>query len=275
VATDQKTSLIDAEPNQIDSVIENELPAYRAISRLAVFSLIFGFLALFSFAHWFFYLFAVLAVAVGVAANRSIKRYPDMLTGRGLANAGIALGLMFGLASGTITTVQDYVRNREAEKFAKKLIAILKAPTAAEAMWWGTHPEMRKEKTPTDYLHDYESAKGQQRMGLEQKMGGIEKIRSRLTSTPGQDMHFLKIESTGIDEGRGLELGIFAVAVFDVEGPSSKEFPDKRQFAGAVMKARSKGHQYEWWVEQLMFPYKPSSYVPAEKPADDGHGHAH
>ena len=86
--------------DQIGSVIENELPAYRAISRLAVFSLIFGFLALFSFAHWFFYLFAVLAIVAGIAANVTIKRYPDMLTGRGLASAGIAMGLIFGLVVG-------------------------------------------------------------------------------------------------------------------------------------------------------------------------------
>jgi len=275
VATDQKISLIDAGTDQVDSVIENELPAYRAISRLAVFSLFFGFLALFSFAHWFFYLFAILAILAGVVANVTIGRYPDILTGRGLASAGIAMGLIFGLASGTISTVQGYVRSREAEKFARKLAVTFKAPNPGEAMWWSLYPDMRKDKTPTDYLHEFEALKGKERMMIDQKMGPLNRIRGRLSAAKGEDIHFLKIETTGVDDSRGLEIGIFALAVFELEGPGSKEFPEKQQFAGALMKARTKGRQYEWWVESFLFPYQPSSFMPVEKPVDDGHGHAH
>jgi len=275
VATDQKISLIDAGTDQIGSVIENELPAYRAISRLAVLSLICGFLALFSFAHWFFYSFAILAILVGIAANVAIKRYSDILTGSGFASAGIALGLIFGLASGTITTVQSYVRDREAEKFAKKLAESLKAPNAGEAMWWSLYPDMRKDKTPAQYLHEVEGKQGKERMMIDQKMGPLSKIRSRLTAATGEDIHFLKIETSGVDDGRGLEIGIFALAVFELEGPGSKEFPAKQQLAAALIKARTKGQQYEWWVENFLFPYQPSTFVPADKPVDDGHGHAH
>jgi len=275
VATDQKINLIDAGTDQIGSVIENELPAYRAISRLAVFSLIFGFLALFSFVHWFFYLFAILAILVGVAANVSIKRYSDILTGRGLASAGITMGLIFGLAAGTIATVQSLVRYREAEKFAKKLAVTLKAPSAGDAMWWSLYPDMRKDKTPTQYLHEFEAAKGKERMTLDQRMASLTKIRGRLTAAKGEDIHFVKIETSGVDDGRGLELGIYALAVFELEGPGSKEFPEKQQLAAALIKARTKGQQYEWWVDDYLFPYKPSTFVPAEKPVDDGHGHAH
>jgi hypothetical protein len=275
VATDQKINLIDAGTDQIGSVIENELPAYRAISRLAVFSLIFGFLALFSFAHWFFYLFAILAILAGIAANVTVKRYSDILTGRGLASAGIAMGLIFGLASGTIATVQGYVRNREAERFAKKLAVTLKAPSAGDALWWSAYPDMRKDKSPTQYLQEVEARKGKERMMFDQKMGPFNKIRGRLTAAEGEDIHFVKIESTGLDEGHGLELGIYALAVFELEGPGSKEFPEKQQFAAALIKAKPKGKQYDWWVEDYIFPYKPSSFVPAEKPVDDGHGHAH
>ncbi len=170
MATDQKINVIDAGTDEIASVIENELPAYRAISRLAVFSLIFGFLAIFSFAHWFFYLFAILAIVAGVAANMTIGRYSDVLTGKGLASAGIALGLIFGLAAGTVATVESYVRNREAEKFAKKLVVMLKAPSPGEAFWWSHHPDMRKEKTPIQYVHEVEAAKGKERMAMDQKI---------------------------------------------------------------------------------------------------------
>jgi hypothetical protein len=274
VATDQKISLAEAESNSVGSVIENELPAYRAISRLAVFSLVFGFLALFSFAHWFFYLFALLALVAGVAANLNIKRFPDILTGRGLANAGIAMGLTFGLASATITTVQGYVRAREAEKFAKKYAVVLKASSPAEAMWWTMYPSMRKDKTPPQFLEEFEAAKGRERMQMDQKMANLNKIRSRLSAAKGEDIHFLKIESTGIDESR-TDLGIFGVAVFELEGPGSEQFPEKQQLAAAVMKATPKGQQYDWWVEDLIFPYKSSTFVAPVKPVDDGHGHPH
>jgi hypothetical protein len=275
VATDQKTSLIDTERDQTGSVIENELPAYRAISKLAVFSVIFGFLALFGFAHWFFYLFAILAVVAGAAANANIKRYPDMLTGKGLASAGIAMGVIFGLAAATITTVQSYVRIREAEKFARQLAGILKAPASGDAFWWSMYPDMRKDKTPDQLQHEVDAAKGKEQMVHEQRFGPLKKLRRRLAAAPGEEIHFVKIESAGIDEGRGLELGIYALAVFEMDGPGSKEFPEKQQLAAAFMKARTGGPHYEWWVENYIFPYQESSFVPAQKPVDDGHGHAH
>ena len=114
---------------------------------------------------------------------------------------------------------------------------------------------MRKDKTPTQYLQEVEAAKGKERMMIDQKMGPLNKIRARLTAAPGEDIHFVKIESTGVDDGRGLELGIFALAVFELDGPGSKEFPEKQQFAAAVIKARTKGRQYEWWVDSYIFPY--------------------
>ena len=92
MATDQKTSTLNMDSNRPDSPIENELPAYRAISTRAIFSLLFGSLAIFCFAHPIFYAIAALAVVLGVLAHRAIRQYPDMLTGHGLANAGIALG---------------------------------------------------------------------------------------------------------------------------------------------------------------------------------------
>ncbi len=131
MATDQKTSTlgIDAEPP--GSVIENELPTYRAISNLAIFSLVCGALAIFTWAHPFFYLASLLAVVLGVLAHRTIRNYPDMLTGRGLANAGIALGVVFGLGCGTYSTVQSYVRTHLAEKFAKHYAEVLQSASSS------------------------------------------------------------------------------------------------------------------------------------------------
>ena len=53
VAIDPNVTRINPESNPA-SAIENEIPAYRAISPLAITSLILGALSILSFAHWFF-----------------------------------------------------------------------------------------------------------------------------------------------------------------------------------------------------------------------------
>ncbi len=134
MAFDQKTSTIGIESGVPGSVIENELPTYRAISNLAIFSVVCGLLAIFCWAHYLFYLAAVLAVVLGMLAHRAIRRFPDMLTGHGLANAGIALGLIFGLGSGTFSTVQYFVRTRLAETFAKHYAETVQSAGLADVL---------------------------------------------------------------------------------------------------------------------------------------------
>ena len=68
-----------------------------------------------------------------------------MLTGHDLANAGIALGLTFGLISGTVSTVEYLVRNSQAQKFGKEYQAILQAHSLGEILWYNTHPDTQEE----------------------------------------------------------------------------------------------------------------------------------
>ena len=65
MATDHKSSNSVSEL-PLGSAIENELPTYRAISPWAVLSLLCGVMSLFSFAHPVFYLFAILAIVLGL-----------------------------------------------------------------------------------------------------------------------------------------------------------------------------------------------------------------
>ena len=86
---------LDPQPRPVAStVIENEIPAYRAISPLAVLSLVLGLLSLLCFTDPSFLVVAALAVTAGLLADRKIQRMPDVLTGRRLAQAGVALGLL-------------------------------------------------------------------------------------------------------------------------------------------------------------------------------------
>ena len=111
MATDQKTSTLGIDAELPGSVIENELPTYRAISNFAIFSLVCGtwrsLPGRIHFSTWRRYWRSCWASC----AHRTISRFPDMLTGHGLASAGIALGLIFGLGSGTFSTVQYFRQN--------------------------------------------------------------------------------------------------------------------------------------------------------------------
>ena len=275
MAPDQKTSTLSIDPEAPDSVIENELPTYRAISTRAIYSLICGSMAIFCFAHPIFYGASILAVVLGILANRTIRQYSDILTGHGLANAGIALGLIFGLGCGTYTIVQTYVRTRMAERFARQYEGVLQSKSLADMISFGLHPESRKDQTGEQVLKKMESAKTKDKMMMEQKYSQLLALNKRLKASDDEHIEFVKIESVGEDDSHGSEIPVFGFALYAVHGAGNKEFPEHEQYALAILKGRQKGKQYEWWVDDLRFPYKPQSYVPPAKVPDDGHGHAH
>jgi hypothetical protein len=275
VATDQKARIVTGSEHA-GSVIENELPTYRAISAIAIFSLVCGGLAVFCFADPIFYVFPILSVGLGIWAHRTIRRYPDMLTGHGLANAGMVLGLVFGLTAGTIVTVQYLVRASHAEKFARKYAEVLKATTMGDVLRYTRHPDGVKDKTSAEILQEFEAQRADQRHQMEMMMGPMGQLitlRKRLTGSKRQDVRFVKLEAVGDDDTHGGELQIFAYALYEITGPPTTEFPEKQQYALAILKARPKGRQYEWWTESVKFPYQPKTYVAPAKPVGDGHDH--
>jgi hypothetical protein len=271
-----KASVIDAEPDHGGPAIENELPTYRAISVLAIFSVVCGVLAVCSFADSIFYVFSVLAVGLGIWAHRTIRRYPDILTGHGLANAGIALGLVFGLASGTIGAVQYLVRSRQAERFARQFAEVLPSSNLGDVLMLMTYPDTRKNKTSADLLQDHIATQSTERKRMEMNMGPMGQflaLRRRLAASTKETVRFVKVETVVEEGGHGPELHVIAPALLEVSGPGNKEFTEKEQYALAILKGRPKGRTYEWWVEAVNFPYKPKTYVPPEKAAGDGHDH--
>jgi hypothetical protein len=253
------------------SAIENELPTYRAISPWAILSVLCGFLALFSVAHPFFYLFALLAILLGYAADRSIKRYPDMLTGRGLAQAGAAAGLIFGLTIFTVSTVQGMVRMRNAESFGRYYAEVAKSRKLADLMWLGIPPGGRASMSPDDVMQKMTSTKKQDAQMYEMRTSPLRNMKKRLDSSQDQEIHFVRIEKEGADG-----LTTLALALFELHGPSSTDFPAQEEYALLTLKGVAEGNKgYEWWVDEVTFPYKPKTASLPEKPVDDGHGHGH
>jgi hypothetical protein len=250
VATDHKTTDILSE-SPSDSPIENELPTYRAISSRAVLSLICGVLAIFSFANPFFYLFALLAIVLGFSADRSIQRFSDVLTGRGLAKAGVALGLVFGLGTFTIASVQGFVRTRNAESFARYYGDTFKTGTLGDVLWLGMPPAQRKGMSPEEVMTKLKTSNKQDVSAYEMKANPIKNLKKRLASSQDQELHSVQIEREGA-EG----LTVIALALFEVHGPKSKEFPAEEEYALAFLKGTTQGGKgYEWWVDGFVYPY--------------------
>ena len=219
MATDQKSPPVADEAALLPSSIENEIPSYRAISKYAIFSVLFGIVASFSLASLFFLVFSVIAVILGILAHIGIKQYPDMLTGRRLANLGIALGLIFGLVVATYTTVQYLVLKREAERFGEIYAKVLAEGNLGDALWYGMYPDSRKDKTPADALRD-QQGKGQfrkERMFMDQKLAPLQGLKKKLAAASGTHLHFVDIEKQGIDES-GAQIAYFATALYEIEG---------------------------------------------------------
>jgi hypothetical protein len=250
------------------SAIENELPTYRAISATAVVSLLCGIVSILSFASWGFLIFSAAAIAIGLLADRKIVRYSDVLTGRGIAQAGIAIGLSFGLASITMTMVQSWLRVRAAEGFARQYEDVLNKGLLEDIVWYGQAPHVRKDRTPKGLLEEMKkSSPGGGMMDME--LASITQLKSRLGDGKAE-VHFEKIEQHGKD---GLDS--FAAALYEIHPKGSTKIPEGEQYALAVLRGRPTESSLEWFVENLNYPYKPASYKVAPKPADDGHGHAH
>jgi hypothetical protein len=267
VALDQNTTASAPETTR-GAAIENEIPAYRAIGPGAVVSLVFGALSLLSLIDSTFLSCSALAIVLGVLADRKIQRLPDVLAGRKLAQAGIALGLVFGLASITSGTVQHYLRRVAAARFARSYVEVLKTGQLEDVYWYTKVPERRKDKAPTDLFKETQT-RTHDPFGLETQIGALKDLKTRLDHS-GQEARFTRIEEQG---GEGVIA--FATALLEVDGPPTKAFPEREQFALLTLKSDTRKSKYEWWVDEVRFPYKPRSYVPTPKPVDDRHGHGH
>ena len=215
------------------SAIENEIPTYRAVSTRAIFAVICGALAALSFTHEAFYLFALTAVVLGISADRAIDRRPEMLTGRGLARAGIAMGLIFGLSIFTIMTTRDFLAKRQAAAFAVEYSKQLKNGKLTDLYWITLSPAAREHISPEENLKQMQDQKEAAAIN-EMKFAGLRKLVQDLHGTTGADVAFREIEAL-----EHQDLTLVAGALFDVhvgeakhehqEGETPKEGEEKHE----------------------------------------------
>ncbi len=249
------------------SAIENEIPAYRAIAPGAIVALILGVASILCFVSWYFLALAGLALLVGFTADRKIQRFPDLFVGRGMAQAGLGLGLVFGLTAVTIGTAQSFLLAKQAKDFGRAFASVLAKDSFEQIVWWGQRPQVRVNNTPEKLVADMTNSP-QNAARFEEENGSVRRLKKALAS-PGSTVHFERLENYGVDE-----LTPWASATFEVHSPDVKP---GEEFAAVLYKAeKNKNGVNEWWIEKIAFPAKPGTFkAPVPKPVDDGHGHAH
>src|SRR6185437_14991511 len=132
----------------------------------------------------------------------------------------------------TISLVQGYLDRRAATVFAKQYVGILKEGTIAEAVFYQLPPFQREDRKPDEIYKELQGQPGPS--SLESRYGPTLKIKERLSSDPGEDIHFVKIETTGAED-----LATYAAALIELHGPGTKKFPEKEQFAMLLLKGVS------------------------------------
>lgn len=265
MSIDQNANATVAEP--MDSAIENEIPTYRAISRGAVFALVFGVLAILSYASLDFLAFSALAILCGWQADRKIQRYSDTLTGRGLAQSGFGLGLIFGLTAISIVLVQGFLRSTDAKRFGLTFEKVVQSGTLNEAIWYTQPPSSRVNTTPDEAVKSMK-ASASNAMMFEQSIANI-KLLKQAVDNDQSTVHYDGIERHGEDG-----LNMFAAIRYELHAAKPPKPEDTERFALAhCLAIQNERGKYEWMVKDIQFPYKPGTFKPVEAPVDDGHGH--
>jgi hypothetical protein len=213
------------------TALDYELPQYRAINRWAIFSLVFGLLAPLTFANFNFLIAAGLAILCGIMALRAIKRFPDLFTGKNLANIGIVLGLVFSLSPISMHFASLMVTQREAEAFGRKFADVLKTKDLGDALWHRIPPAERRGVTPAEIVERFRQQEAEQQEGNPARASISIPFRALfdLMTDQGESLRFVKVEKCG-----QFDLTPYALVVLKLDLPQQaldayeREHPDWR-----------------------------------------------
>lgn len=97
-----------ATENNAAPIDDDYVGEYRALSALAVTSLVLGVCSLAAFLDWTMALFPLAGIVFGIGALVRIRRNPEMLTGTAFARAGLALSIL-SWAGGWSWLTYDYL----------------------------------------------------------------------------------------------------------------------------------------------------------------------
>ncbi|MDX2039294.1 MAG: DUF4190 domain-containing protein [Isosphaeraceae bacterium] len=229
----------------------DELPTYKSVVPSAVVAPICGGLSVLSFTSLYFVAFSVLAVIFGLLALRKIKRFPERSTGEKLAQAGIGLGVVFMLASLTITGTQWLLRVKSASDFAKQYASLIAAKTPEEILYFHATPEGREGKDAATVMNEMKQSTPNPDFFLSLTKP-LQEVQD-LVKAKGVPVEFDGIEADGPDG-----LRVFALARLKFEADGGPKYILLR------MNGRTHKGGMAWMVDEFRYPYRSNAGIPAD-----------
>jgi hypothetical protein len=115
---------------------QDEISGYREISGLAIVGALAGGLSILALDHLGFLFIPLIAVAINWRALRSIREQSPAVSGRGVALAGLALALIFGISSTVVPYGRELANRRQAIDVARHWFEALRDNQPELAHQW-------------------------------------------------------------------------------------------------------------------------------------------
>lgn len=222
-----------------------DLPPYRAVSPLSIVACLLAVTSALALVHPVLWCVPVVAVAVALAALRSIARQPDTLVGRQAALAALAIAVFFGTWAPAQLTVRRIVIPRHARQFAEYWLSLLCEGRVYEAHQWTEDPSYR---VPADVdLREFYQSDSDAKQRLEEYLSN-EPVRSLVRL--GREAQPLFVRTVDVEGGGKSSL---AVLIYDVRSPQKPTVPLTIQIA-VERTAGSGGKPPQWRVDRVGLP---------------------
>ncbi len=233
------------------SPIENQVATYRALNPLSIVSLILGIASILTFTHLNFIVCGVAAIAVGLLAQRQIRKLPDVLTGTNLAKAGIALALLFTLMAVTISSVQTWIYGHEAAKFARAYVKVLDTGSYEDMMALHANSAARAGKTSKQVVEEMTAGSRDPRE-FEMSNRPAITLKKRLSNGLPRTVEYVGIQANQLDA-----MTLHSSALIKIVGGKNETFPEDTQYVLVQFQGNVQAPGYGWMISDVQFPHVP------------------
>ena len=233
------------------------MPAYRAISPLAVVALVLGVLSVLSFASWYFLTLAVAAVVARLPGRSQDPGVPGRPDGPRAGAGGGRARPDLRPDRGDGHHRPGHAPGPPGQGVRPDLREVLNKGDLPLAVWYGQPPEVRASFKPRRPLQADDGSRPEHRWRSRSTTGRPATSIKALTE-PKAAIHFVRVESHGEQD-----LTQFAGLVYDVHTPGGRKTRPSataRRWSFSRARCRRKGG-YAWWVSESVFPYKAKTFV--------------
>ena len=216
--------------------------SYRAISRFAPLSVVFGVASSLALIHPLLWLTPLVTVILAVIGLRQIAGNPE-LAGRKAILFGLVCGCFFGTLAPVHVLTHNYLLSREARRVATDWLELIRQDRMQEAHQWMLEPSQRKGSFLPLQEHSESKPPADESLNRFLSDTSVESFRDKIANS---SLHF-----DGREDFSVLDEASFVVHRFVVRSESS-DTTSEWTFQVTVKRTinRSTGKAY-WTVEQV------------------------